>query len=157
MKAFDSQIGGDHYQDMAIQPTEFIVANQLGFCEGNVIKYICRYQDKGGREDLEKAQHYIDILIEAYYGDEGDKTEKSEADESGDYAWRDISDLVDSMKKFSCLKPVVSKVETAEEDEWDKIPQEAEFVARDKGGQRFWYSDEPKADHELVAWVSRRA
>ncbi len=51
-----------HY-DFPIQPVEFILKNRLGFCEGNIIKYICRWQLKNGREDLLKARHYIDILI----------------------------------------------------------------------------------------------
>ena len=60
----DVQIGGRHYKDMMIQPIEFISANKLGFCEGNAIKYICRYKDKGGVQDLEKAIHYLQLLIE---------------------------------------------------------------------------------------------
>jgi hypothetical protein len=62
-----SQIGGNHYKDMKIQPTEFIMANELGFCEGNVIKYVCRHGAKNGKEDLLKAKHYIDLLIAAKY------------------------------------------------------------------------------------------
>lgn len=62
---FSVQVGGDHYKKAAIQPIDFILANNLGFCEGNAIKYIYRYQLKGGIEDLEKARHYIDFLIEA--------------------------------------------------------------------------------------------
>ncbi|ALV25076.1 putative protein (DUF3310 domain) [Campylobacter iguaniorum] len=58
------QVGGDHYAKMTIQPIEFIIGNQLDFCQGNIIKYICRYKDKNGLEDLQKAKHYIDILIE---------------------------------------------------------------------------------------------
>jgi len=65
MKATDVQIAGDHYKKMAIQPIEFINANRLGFCEGNAIKYLCRYRDKGGVTDLQKARHYIDLLIES--------------------------------------------------------------------------------------------
>lgn len=53
----------NHY-DHAIQPVDFILANGIPFCEGNVIKYICRWRDKNGREDLMKARHYIDILID---------------------------------------------------------------------------------------------
>jgi len=53
----------DHY-DHEIQPVEFILRNRLGFCEGNIIKYVTRWQMKNGREDLLKARHYIDILIE---------------------------------------------------------------------------------------------
>ena len=49
---------------MTIQPVEFIERNNLGFCVGNIIKYVCRYKDKNGIEDLKKARHYIDLLIE---------------------------------------------------------------------------------------------
>lgn len=62
--AFDTQVGGNHYKDMTIQPLEFILANGLGFCEGSVVKYICRYKKKGGIEDLRKVRHYVDLLIE---------------------------------------------------------------------------------------------
>jgi len=61
----DRQCAGDHY-DMPIQPIEFILANDIGYCEGNIIKYICRYKRKGGIEDLEKAKHYIDFLIDNF-------------------------------------------------------------------------------------------
>ena len=63
------QYGGNHYINWPIQPIEFITANRLGFCEGNIIKYVSRFRDKGGKEDLIKAKHYIDILIEQEYGD----------------------------------------------------------------------------------------
>ncbi len=63
--AMHSQVGGDHYKLMAIQPTEYIIANGIGFCEGNVIKYGSRWKHKGGVEDLRKALHYIEMLIEA--------------------------------------------------------------------------------------------
>lgn len=61
---FDTQVGGNHYKDLAIQPLEFIVANNLGFVEGNVVKYVVRYKVKNGLEDLKKARHYLDLLIE---------------------------------------------------------------------------------------------
>lgn len=57
------QVGGSHYRKGKIQPIEYILANDLGFCEGNVIKYITRYKHKGGIEDLLKARQYIDFLI----------------------------------------------------------------------------------------------
>lgn len=57
------QVGGTHYKDMKIQPIEYTLSNGLGFCEGNVIKYISRYKTKNGVEDLEKAKHCIDLLI----------------------------------------------------------------------------------------------
>ena len=62
--ALESQVGGDHYKKMKFQPIEFCMANDLGFVEGSVIKYVCRYKEKGGVEDLEKAKHYLELLIE---------------------------------------------------------------------------------------------
>ena len=63
MNANDMQTGGTHYQ-VAIQPWDYIIANNLGYLEGNVIKYVTRYKNKGGVEDLRKAQHYLIKLIE---------------------------------------------------------------------------------------------
>lgn len=60
----DTQVGGRHYKDMRIQPIEFIHANNIPFIEGCGIKYLCRWRDKGGVEDLRKAQHLIEMLIE---------------------------------------------------------------------------------------------
>jgi len=62
------QVGGTHYSKMAIEPIEFIVQNGLGYIEGNVIKYISRYKNKNGLEDLKKARHYIDMLIQQEEG-----------------------------------------------------------------------------------------
>jgi len=67
MKASDIQIGGDHYASLKIQPTEFIHANGVPFIEGNVIKYVMRHRQKNGIEDLKKARHYIDLLIQFEY------------------------------------------------------------------------------------------
>ena len=58
------QVGGDHYSKLAIQPVTYINANRLSYLQGNVIKYVTRYKDKNGVEDLQKAKHYIDLLIE---------------------------------------------------------------------------------------------
>jgi len=57
------QVGGDHYQT-EIQPWDYIIANEIGYLEGNVIKYVSRYKKKGGVADLRKAQHYLQKLIE---------------------------------------------------------------------------------------------
>lgn len=62
--ALSVQQGGGHYKGMAIQPVEYIHANGLGFCEGSVVKYISRWKSKGGIGDLEKARHFVDLLIE---------------------------------------------------------------------------------------------
>jgi hypothetical protein len=65
-KPTSSQIGGDHYKNKAIQPIDYIIANKMDFCSGNVIKYITRFKEKNGVEDLKKAKHYIDFLINQY-------------------------------------------------------------------------------------------
>ena len=66
--AYKKQIGGSHYKDMKVQPAQFINDNKLLFAEGNAIKYICRHKHKGEVQDLEKAKHYIDMIIERDYG-----------------------------------------------------------------------------------------
>jgi hypothetical protein len=63
-KALDVQIGGGHYKSYAIQPVEFIHKNKIPYIEGCAIKYLCRWREKGGIEDLKKVKHYIDLLIE---------------------------------------------------------------------------------------------
>jgi hypothetical protein len=68
MDALKEQIGGDHYRSREIQPIEFILANNMGFCEGSVVKYVTRWQDKGGVEDLRKAKHYLEFLLEKEEG-----------------------------------------------------------------------------------------
>jgi hypothetical protein len=64
LSPLEQQVGGGHYKDMAIQPVEFIHANGIGYMEGNVIKYVTRWRKKNGIADLQKARHYIDLLIE---------------------------------------------------------------------------------------------
>jgi hypothetical protein len=67
MSAYDKQVGGSHYKKMKIQPSKFVIENELLFPEGNVIKYICRHRYKNGKEDLEKAVHFIEMIIERDY------------------------------------------------------------------------------------------
>lgn len=69
MSAKDYQVAGDHYASKAIQPIDYILANGLGFCEGNVVKYVSRWREKGGLNDLLKAKHYIEFLIEGEKND----------------------------------------------------------------------------------------
>ena len=64
MKAKEHQVGGTHYKDIPIQPWDIIEANGLDFWEGNALKYLLRWKYKNGVEDLEKAKHYIDYLIQ---------------------------------------------------------------------------------------------
>ena len=63
-RADDMQVGGNHYKDKAIQPWDYIIANDLGYLEGNVVKYVSRWKNKNGIEDLKKAQHYLAKLLE---------------------------------------------------------------------------------------------
>jgi hypothetical protein len=69
--ALQTQVGGDHYAKMKIQPVEFIHANNLNFIEGSIVKYVARHRAKNGKQDLEKAKHFLEMLIELEYGDEG--------------------------------------------------------------------------------------
>ena len=62
--ANQTQVGGTHYKSNAIQPWDYIAANELGYFEGNIVKYVSRWKDKGGLDDLRKARHYLDKLIE---------------------------------------------------------------------------------------------
>jgi hypothetical protein len=59
-----NQVGGEHYRNKAIQPWDYIVSNNLGYLEGCVVKYVSRYKEKGGMQDLEKAAHYLQKLME---------------------------------------------------------------------------------------------
>jgi hypothetical protein len=75
MSVWKKQIGGKHYIKYKIQPSHFVVENKLLYPEGCVIKYILRHQDKGGKQDLLKAKHFIDMIIERDYKDEKEKQE----------------------------------------------------------------------------------
>jgi hypothetical protein len=64
MNANENQVGGSHYRQQAVQPWDYIAANGLGYFEGNIVKYVSRWRNKGGIEDLRKAAHYLQTLIE---------------------------------------------------------------------------------------------
>ena len=66
-QAMQNQVGGGHYKGLKIQPIEFIQGNQLNFCEGNAIKYVCRHRNKNGAEDIKKAIHYLEMLLDIEY------------------------------------------------------------------------------------------
>jgi len=68
MAALEKQVGGSFYKSMIIQPVEFCQKNKLPYCESNIIKYCCRHRAKNGKQDLLKAKHYLDLLIEMEYG-----------------------------------------------------------------------------------------
>ena len=72
MSANDRQVGGDHYSYNNIQHWDFVVQNHIPYLEAVAIKYIVRHAEKGGRQDLEKAKHFIDKMIEVYYPEQED-------------------------------------------------------------------------------------
>lgn len=67
--AYDKQEGGSHYKKLAIQPMQYALANKLDYAQANVVKYVTRHADKNGKEDLLKAIHNIELMIEHYYSD----------------------------------------------------------------------------------------
>ena len=74
VSALDKQVSGNHYKDKGIQPIVYIHANNLGFCAGNVVKYVTRYKTKGGAADIRKAIHYLELLLELEYQDKTSST-----------------------------------------------------------------------------------
>ena len=68
-KAYKKQIGGSHYKDMKIQPSKFVVENELLYPEGCAIKYIIRHRDKNGKEDILKAIHFLEMILERDYNE----------------------------------------------------------------------------------------
>ena len=74
-KAYKKQIGGSHYQNMVMQPSEFINKNKLPFAEGSAIKYICRHAAKGKEQDIHKAIHYLEMILDRDYQDTQPKDE----------------------------------------------------------------------------------
>ena len=103
-KVYNKQIGGTHYRKMKIQPSKFVIENKLLFPEGNVIKYICRHPYKGGKEDLEKAKHFIDMIIERDYSPQ-------ESWIDGYNKWKELKDtgVVNGKAKLGDLKKLLKK------------------------------------------------
>ena len=103
-KVYNKQIGGSHYMDMVMQPSEFINKNKLQFAEGNAIKYICRHSSKGEVQDLEKAKHYIDMIIERDYGPQENWID-------GYNKWKDLSKkgVINNKVKLGDLKKLLKK------------------------------------------------
>ena len=98
-KANDKQIGGDHYR-VAIQPWDYIIANNLGYLEGTAIKYITRWKKKGGIADIDKAIHFLEKLKETYYKQEEEAKIAFESVETGD-----LKALESAWKQKMCLSP----------------------------------------------------
>ena len=87
MSAYKKQIGGSHYKSMVMQPSEFINKNRLQFAEGSAIKYICRHSAIGKEEDIKKAIHYLEMILERDY------SEKKESWTEGYKEWKKQNDI----------------------------------------------------------------
>ena len=88
MSAYKKQIGGSHYRNMVVQPSEFINKNKLPFAEGSAIKYICRHEAKGKQDDIQKAIHYLEMILERDYTEK-----KKESWTEGYKEWKKQNDI----------------------------------------------------------------
>lgn len=98
-----TQVGGRHYNDMKIQPIVFIMENNLSYAQGNVIKYVCRYLDKNGAQDLVKAKQYIDFML----------TELKNTETENDFPFKD-GDAYYTVDEFGVIYESV----------WDDVSEE---------------------------------
>lgn len=114
VSARDMQVGGSHYKDMKIQPSDFIMANNLSWYAGNAVKYICRHSSKGGKIDLEKAIHYIQLLIEHEYPEVPEVPEvlkKHSVSSMDTLATKALHTLIKSRAPFCDHSPVYAHTE----------------------------------------------
>ena len=88
MSSYDKQIGGSHYKNFKIQPSKFVIENKLLFPEGSAIKYICRHTAKGKEEDIQKAIHYLEMILERDYTEK-----KKESWSEGYKKWKKQNDI----------------------------------------------------------------
>ena len=117
MSALERQVGGSHYRDLRFQPIEYIIKNELGFCEGNIVKYITRWKLKGGREDLEKVIHYAQILLD-YPSPKVESTEDQ------------LRDQVNLLFKTKRHAPPVSEYDLQEYHDYEQALWDSEAALR---------------------------
>lgn len=123
MSAFDTQVSGNHYSKLAIQPMQYSMANKLDACQHTIIKYVTRFRDKNGRVDLEKAKHVIDMLIEIEYGNSAES-------ESGWIDWNGGECPVDPVQKVEAmLRCGELHFATASRFEWDCRDADTDIIA----------------------------
>jgi hypothetical protein len=127
---FDKQVGGDHYRTMAIQPIEYILDNELGWCEGNIVKYITRHHQKGGRKDVEKVIHYAEMLLARY--DEAELVRESvEWDQSMKLTEEDWEALVTQAFKDMSTPTDDFDPRTDQDHQGEQTDQHEDHVASD--------------------------
>ena len=150
MSALDKQEGGGHYKGKAIQPVQYIHANGLGFCEGNVVKYITRWREKGGKADLLKVIHYVELLMEL----------EGLAASSAQVVNMDLNAVFHMPTSASCAaaEPAADIDDESDrqkaveqngndgavyDDPWYGAPAWAKYKAQDAGGAWYWYDTLP--------------
>ena len=155
MSALDKQEGGGHYKGKAIQPVQYIHANGLGFCEGNVVKYITRWREKGGKADLLKVIHYVELLMEL----EGLAASSAQVVNmalnpvfhmplAGPYgAGEPAADIDDESDRQKAVEQNGNDG-AVYDDPWYGAPEWAKYKAQDEDGEWRWYSHLPEAGEE---------
>lgn len=130
MSALIKQSGGSHYKDLQIQPVEYIHANELGYFEGNVLKYITRWKSKGGIGDLEKAKHYIELLIELESVKQAVDWLDKPAESDGWIEWKGGECPVNQLQKVDVkLKCGELHMAAAYRFEWDCRDSDTDIIA----------------------------
>ncbi len=127
-KPLDVQIGGDHYKAMAIQPMEYSMANKLDACQHTIIKYVTRFREKGGIQDLEKAKHCIDLLIHF---------ERQAATVKESLTVHPVHPAT-----FDHIDP--ADVEISEHPSFEFAPDWANWTGQDADGTWYWFSARPQ-------------
>lgn len=135
MSALDTQIGGDHYKKLKIQPVEYMHANGIPFIEGCIIKYASRWRDKGGIADLEKIKHFAQLLIDL-------ETAEAASEQCGQVEEQEAEKAAN----------VVSDIHKIETPDWNIAPNWAMFTAQDKCGDWCWFDVLPVEDSYVNEW-----
>lgn len=141
MTALAHQEGGSHYKSLKIQPIEYITANNLGFLEGNVVKYVTRHAFKSGAVDLRKAKHYIDLALELQYGEKPEQSSGEWIKWEGDFCPVSPETMVEV-----CNREMQCSVMAARSVEWKRVgrPADVAFYRVVKAEQ--------KADDGWIEW-----
>lgn len=145
MSALTTQEGGNHYTKLAIQPMEYSMANKLDACQHTAIKYITRFRDKNGKQDLLKAIHVLQMLIEFEYG-------KDELQQ--------ITDMSQELKDYRTGEawPVeqhgfpTNIVHGGGFIPWDVISSDIQYASKDEDGCIFGYSHTPEIYEKFKKW-----
>jgi len=147
-KALDVQVGGQHYKNMVIQPVEFIQKNQLPYCEAAVIKYVCRHRGKNGKEDIAKAAHFLDLLLEIEY----DQVPKKRYSDLDDYQGMAADTAVYPTLGHPIVYPalglageageVAEKVKKMCRDDGLELTEERQQALKKELGDVLWYVSE---------------